>query len=111
MKKIAFFVQQMLCGGVENALISLSGKLRDEGHQVTIYVIQKTGAFIDKVPDGVQLRQIPMDERLRRSIPVGGNGGFPVLSVQDHMNVAITKHVFLPTDSPLPDLAGEKIFT
>ena len=72
MKKIAFFVQQMLCGGVENALISLSGKLRDEGHQVTIYVIQKTGAFIDKVPDGVQLRQIPMDERLRRSIPVGG---------------------------------------
>ena len=57
MKKIAFFVQQMLCGGVENALISLSGKLRDEGHQVTIYVIQKTGAFIDKVPDGVQLRQ------------------------------------------------------
>lgn len=72
MKKIAFFVQLMLCGGVENSLISLSERLRDEGHQVTIYVIQKTGAFLDKVPDGVSLRQIPMDEKLRASIPVGG---------------------------------------
>ena len=59
-------------GGVENALVSLSGKLKDQGHQVTIYVIQKTGAFLDKVPDGVLLRQIPMDEKLRGSIPVGG---------------------------------------
>lgn len=62
----------MLCGGVENSLITLSERLRDEGHQVTIYVIQKTGAFPGKVPDGVLLRQILMDEKLRGSIPVGG---------------------------------------
>ena len=72
MKKVAFFVQLMLCGGVENSLVSLSERLRDEGHQVTIYVIQKTGAFLDKVPNGMSLRQIPMDEKLRSSIPVGG---------------------------------------
>lgn len=72
MKKIAFFVQTMLCGGVENALIALSGKLIAEGHQVTIYVIRKTGAFLDRVPNGIEVRTIPMDEQLRRSIPVGG---------------------------------------
>ncbi|MDO5545584.1 MAG: glycosyltransferase [Eubacteriales bacterium] len=72
MKRIAFFVQTMLCGGVENALIALSGKLIAEGHQVTIYVIRKTGAFLDRVPNGIEVRTIPMDEELRRSIPVGG---------------------------------------
>lgn len=41
--KIAFFVQHMLCGGVENALISLSAKLAEQGHDVTIYVIKNKG--------------------------------------------------------------------
>ena len=39
MKRIAFFVQWMLCGGVENALIALSNKLIENGNDVTIYVI------------------------------------------------------------------------
>lgn len=44
MKRIAFFVQWMLCGGVENALIALSNKLIENGNDVTIY------AFAAKIP-------------------------------------------------------------
>lgn len=72
MKKIAFFVQWMLCGGVENALISLSNKLIEMGNEVTIYVIEEKGEFIQKVPPKVKLMRIPMEEKVRKSIPVGG---------------------------------------
>lgn len=72
MKKIAFFVQLMLCGGVENALISLTNKLSNDGNDVTIYVVKKSGDFINKVPPKVRLVSIPMKEKIRRDIPIGG---------------------------------------
>lgn len=72
MKKIAFFVQWLLCGGVENSLIALSDRLIKEGNDVTIYMITHKGEFINKIPEGVYLREIPMREKIRKSIPVGG---------------------------------------
>ena len=72
MSKVAFFVQWMLCGGVENALISLTNRLVEQNHDVTIYVIEQKGEFINKISSSVVLRKIPMDEKIRRSIPVGG---------------------------------------
>lgn len=72
MKKIAFFVQWMLCGGVENTLITLSDELAKRGHDVTIYVILDKGKFINKIPSNVQLKKIPMNEKIRKNIPVGG---------------------------------------
>lgn len=73
MRKIAFFVQHMLCGGVENALISLSAKLADQGHDVTIYVIKNKGDFMKKIPETVSWSTIPMKESIRKNIPVGGS--------------------------------------
>lgn len=73
MRKIAFFVQHMLCGGVENALISLSAKLAEQGHDVTIYVIKNKGDFMKKIPETVSWSTIPMKESIRKSIPVGGS--------------------------------------
>ncbi len=72
MKKIAFFVQWMLCGGVENALIALANELINAGNDVTIYVIREKGTFLKKIPNSVHLKAIPMDTNLRKSIPVGG---------------------------------------
>lgn len=72
MKRIAFFVQWMLCGGVENALIALSNKLIENGNDVTIYAIAAKGEFIKKISPKVQFKKIPMMEKLRNSIPVGG---------------------------------------
>lgn len=72
MKKIAFFVQWMLCGGVENALIALSDKLASAGNDVTIYVIKDKGEFLKKIPESVHLKVIPMSSNIRKDIPVGG---------------------------------------
>ena len=70
MKKIAFFVQWMLCGGVENALIALTNELVSAGNDVTIYVIKEKGDFLNKVSDSVHLKAIPMDTNLRTKITV-----------------------------------------
>lgn len=71
-EKIAFFVQHMLCGGVENALISVTERLSREGKWVTIFVITESGEFMRRVPDGVAIYPIPMPEEVRSRIPVGG---------------------------------------
>ena len=47
--KIAFFVQHMLCGGVENALISLTKLLCSNGNDVYIYVIKCDGEAINNL--------------------------------------------------------------
>lgn len=73
MKKIAFFVQHLGSGGVENTLLTLTKRLSDEGNEIYIYVIKRKGAFIDKVSKNVTLNAIPMDEKLRQNIPVGGS--------------------------------------
>lgn len=71
-KKIAFFVQHMLCGGVENALIALSDKLAGDDNDITIYVIVASGELLGRVPPSVEIKPVPMDKRLREKIPVGG---------------------------------------
>lgn len=72
MKKIAFFVQWLLCGGVENALINLTEELVKRGNDVTIYVIKNKGDFVEKVPETIGFKEIPMDSKVRKQIPVGG---------------------------------------
>lgn len=72
MSKIAFFVQHMLCGGVENALIALTDKLTNAGNDVTIYVIVGNGDFLSRIPNEIQVLKIPMSEKMRQRIPVGG---------------------------------------
>ncbi len=71
--KIAIFVQWMLCGGVENALIALTKKIAEFGNDITIYMILEKGDFVKKIPEQVCKKQIPMSEKVRRSIPVGGS--------------------------------------
>lgn len=73
MKKIAFFVQHMLCGGVENALISLSTELNKLGNEVTIYVIEENGDFITRIPEGVKLKKIQLPKKIENILPVGGS--------------------------------------
>ena len=72
MKKIAFFVQHMLCGGVENALISLSKMLVEQGNEVTVFVIRDYGEFTKRIPNDIKYKLIPMAEKTRKSIAVGG---------------------------------------
>ena len=84
MKKIAFFVQHMLCGGIENALITLTGRLAEAGHDVTIYVIAERGAFLSQIPEGVHLRKIPLPQAVERALPVGGTKVAVRNSLKEH---------------------------
>ena len=70
--RIAFFVQHLLCGGVEKTLLTLTQRLANDGHQVMIYVIRRSGGFISSVPKGVTLAEIPLPNDIRRFLPVGG---------------------------------------
>lgn len=72
MKKIVFFVQHMLCGGVENALIFLTHELYCAGDDVTIYVISENGDFMSRIPKGVKQKKIPLPAKVERYLPVGG---------------------------------------
>lgn len=102
MGKIAFFVQHMICGGVENALIALSSRLVRMGNDVTIYVIAEKGEFMRKIPTQVRSEKIPMPEEVREKIPVGGTR----ISIRD----SISRHRYVKAMglliSHLADLSG-----
>ena len=70
--RIAFFVQHLLCGGVEKTLLTLTQRLANDGHNVTIYVIRRSGGFVSSVPNGVTLSEIPLPSDISRFLPVGG---------------------------------------
>lgn len=72
MKKIVFFVQHMLCGGIENALITLTRRLAENGHDVTVYVIAERGDFLLQIPQKVHLKKIPLPKEIECILPVGG---------------------------------------
>lgn len=72
MKKIAFFVQHMLCGGVENSLIALTKKLKEQGKEITIYVVAEDGEFMSRIPDGVKMKKIPLPKKIEKILPIGG---------------------------------------
>jgi len=70
--KIAFFVQHMLCGGVESSLLNLINVLPDNEYDVTCFVISRKGDFIKKAERVTTLREIPMPQKVRSAIPIGG---------------------------------------
>lgn len=70
--KVAFFLQHLICGGVENSLISLVDVLIKKNCQVTVYVIDKRGEFIEKLPKQAELKEINLPVRIRKYLPVGG---------------------------------------
>lgn len=72
MNTIALFTQQMLTGGIENALINFVKILPKEKYKVIVYLMSYIGEFIQKAEEVCDLRVIPMDEKLRDSIPCGG---------------------------------------
>ncbi len=72
MKKIAFFVQHMLSGGVEASLLNLINTYDKSKYDITIFVIKRQGEFMDKAETAAKVLEIPMSDDIRRSIPVGG---------------------------------------
>lgn len=70
--KIAFFIQHMLCGGVETSLLARLQEYLGQECQITVYLLRMRGELLQEIPSEVSVQPIPMPEEIRERIPVGG---------------------------------------
>lgn len=59
MKKLAFVLPHMLCGGVEKALLALINELPEEEYNITIFLAEIAGEFVKLIPKNVIIKEIP----------------------------------------------------
>lgn len=57
-KKIVFFIPSMRGGGVEKKRIEIATELLRRGYAVIFLLIQKEGAYVEQVPDGVEVIEL-----------------------------------------------------
>lgn len=72
MKKILFVLPHMICGGVEKALLSLINELPKDEYDISVMVVKSEGDFVELVPEYVHYSEIPLDEKIRTSLMLGG---------------------------------------
>lgn len=58
MKKIAFMLSSMNMGGTEKALLSMLGAMDLKKYEVTIYLLEKKGELLTKIPKEVKVIEI-----------------------------------------------------
>lgn len=62
-KKILFLMPYLGCGGVESTLFSLLDIIDKEKYDITLMLLEKKGAFLDRIPAGVNIKLIQIPER------------------------------------------------
>ena len=62
-KKILFLMPFLGCGGVETTLFSLLDAIDREKYDITLLLLQKKGAFLDRVPPDVHIKEIFLPQR------------------------------------------------
>lgn len=72
MKKIAFVVPHMLCGGVEKGLLTLINELPKSDYDITIYMVKAEGEFIGLIPNHVKKQELPLKKSVRDDLMLGG---------------------------------------
>ena len=62
MKKVAFLIQIMTCGGIERALVNLCNKLIESGKcEITIYMMTRRGGIIRSYQTYLEIAEKPLD--------------------------------------------------
>lgn len=69
--RIVIAMNTMLCGGIEKSLLSLLNSLDKSVTDVTLLLDEKSGAFLDFVPNWVRIVEIPYDDLTRREKQIG----------------------------------------
>lgn len=72
MKKILFVLPHMICGGVEKALLSLINELPKDEYDISVMVVKSEGDFVELLPEYVHYSEIPLDEKIRTGLMLGG---------------------------------------
>lgn len=57
-QSIAIMMYYMNCGGVENALVELLKNIDQERYTVDLFMLEKTGVFLNRIPSWVNIREL-----------------------------------------------------
>ncbi len=57
MKKVLFMVSSMNIGGVEKSLLSLLSEMPKDKYDVTLFLLEKKGGFLDQIPSWVKVEE------------------------------------------------------
>ncbi len=92
--KIGLFFGTFTGGGAERMMINLAKGLSDNGQQVTIYVVNKTGAYIDIIPHNIKVVSLHAQYGVKSVIPkirqlLKANILDAFISTQEHINTAV----------------------
>ena len=72
MKKVAFIIPHMLCGGVEKSLISLINEMSLNKYDISIIMVKIEGEFVELIPNNINIIEIPISNDLRDDLMRGG---------------------------------------
>lgn len=61
--KVLIIMPYLECGGVESTLLSLLDILDSERIEITLLLLEKRGAFIEKIPSHIQIKTIEIPEK------------------------------------------------
>lgn len=71
-RKITFFLAEFPAGGQEQVTLTLMQGLAERGHQIELLLLHRQGAYLDRVPDNIRIRELPRRSRwsgYRRFLP------------------------------------------
>lgn len=92
--KIGLFFGSFAGGGAERMMVNLAKGLYQEGVDVTIYVVNKTGTYLIEVPDHIPIKSYNANfgvksviHKIRKTLKVDGLSAF--ISTQMHINSAV----------------------
>lgn len=69
--KILFALSQLHCGGIEKSALSLLSVLVSQGHSVRLMLTRKEGEFLDDIPAGVEVEEVPFSSDVRYEMTYG----------------------------------------
>ncbi len=72
MKKMAFVVSHMLCGGVEKALLALIREISSPENQVTVFLVKAEGETVGLIPKENYGGELPLRPDVRDDLMLGG---------------------------------------
>lgn len=113
MKKVLFVLPHMLCGGVEKALLAILEVVKNE-YEVTVCLVKEEGDFIDLIPNQVRKIEVPLDDKVREQLMLGGIKASAVhyaKKVQIFNFLKLTKNILLSNNLPTLLVPFEKIDT
>jgi len=92
--KIGLFIGTFAGGGAERMMVNLAKGLVNEGIDITIYVVNKTGPFLKEVPENVLIKSYESNygvksilHKIRKTLKNDGLNTF--ISTQMHINSAV----------------------